>query len=134
MIGTPGHIFAATVSMGFMISGVRGGGVLLTSLRAPSVVTVIFGSSTSFCRVARTSSAEVPGKMRQFTLARARCGRALVAWPASSIVATQVVCTIPFRPGSCDRVVAACVSVGSLEKAIMAAPMGPGVMAPMRAK
>ncbi len=38
--------------------------------------------------------------MRQFTLARARCGKALGAWPALTMVATRVVRIIELRPGS----------------------------------
>ena len=42
-------------------------------------------------RVACTDSGDTPGRMRQFTFARAICGSALLAWPPSSSVATHVV-------------------------------------------
>ena len=38
-----------------------------------------------------TDAGDTPGRMRQLTLALAICGSALVAWPPSSLVATQVV-------------------------------------------
>ena len=44
--------------------------------------------------VRSTSSGSSPGRMRQFTLAAARCGSAFGACPASTIVATQVVRSI----------------------------------------
>ena len=43
----------------------------------------------------RTAATLVPGKMRQLMLALARCGKALSAWPPSSMVATQVVRSWP---------------------------------------
>ena len=49
------------------------------------------GSAITRSRVARICSGASPGKMRQLTLARAVCGRALGAWPPESMVATQVV-------------------------------------------
>src|SRR5436190_13347576 len=88
--GTPGHMALEILSIGPSTDGgneVGGGG----ALRVLGMVTATFGSSTSLIRVWRTSSGATPGKMRQLTLAVARCGRALVAWPALSIVATQVV-------------------------------------------
>ena len=54
-------------------------------------------------------------------LARARCGRALVAWPASSIVATQVVRSVAFQLGSFAATSAiAFASSGFLTRAFIA--------------
>ena len=50
--------------------------------------------------------------MRQLTLARARCGSALVAWPASSMVATQVVRSVAFQLGSLPATSAIACRVG----------------------
>src|SRR5580658_4458748 len=94
-IGVTGHIWAATLSTGFMIPGVSGGGALITSLRLPVMVTLISGSATSAVSLSRTSSAVVPGKMRQFKLASARWGWALVAWPPLNIVGMHVVWMMP---------------------------------------
>jgi hypothetical protein len=59
--------------------------------------TVIFRSpSTSVSRVF-TDSGVAPGRMRQFTFAVASCGRALLAWPPVSRVATHVVRIIEFQ-------------------------------------
>src|ERR1700681_3662106 len=71
-IGVPGQISAATLSTGFMIRAVSGGGALITSLRLPAMVTLISGSATSAVSLSRTCSAVVPGKMRQLLLASAR--------------------------------------------------------------
>ena len=48
-------------------------------------------SPTTRSSAARVSSAVSDGRMRQFTFASASCGRAFVAWPPESIVATHVV-------------------------------------------
>src|SRR6516164_2960945 len=90
-IGEPGQILAATVSTGFMICGVSWGGSLTTSLRFPTMVTLISGSATSAVSLSRTCSAVVPGKMRQLALASARWGWAFVAWPPLNIVGMHVV-------------------------------------------
>src|SRR2546430_17627405 len=87
--GTPGHICELTASTGATISRVSGGG----GERVASWVGVILILSFAMtrARVFCTSATGSPGRMRQFTVARARWGRALVGCPASSIVATQVV-------------------------------------------
>src|SRR5438477_12878464 len=97
--GTPGHILAASSSTGLKILGVRGCGPLGTSLRLSAKVTLISGSATSSCSLARTCSGVVPGKMRQLMLASARWGRALLAWPAFNRVGTQVVCNTALKDG-----------------------------------
>src|SRR5437868_14172332 len=92
--GTPGHILAVSVSTGLKILAARGWGPLGTSLRLSASVTLISGSATSSCNLARTCSGVVPGKMRQLILASARWGKALLAWPALNKVGMQVVCRI----------------------------------------
>ena len=118
--GTPGQNCAASFSMGARISRVSGGGGELGP-RVSSVVTLTAGSATSSSSFARTVSCVTPGKMRQLMFARARCGRALVACPASSMVATQVVRKVAFQPGSfADTSPIACASAGSRTNACMA--------------
>ena len=50
---------------------------------SPSCFTWIAGSASTFSMVFCTSAGASPGRMRQFTLARASCGSAFCAWPAS---------------------------------------------------
>src|SRR5882762_8317936 len=83
--GTPGQKWASSFSTGARISRVSGGGGELGP-RVSSVVTLIAGSATSSSSCARTASCVTPGKMRQFMFALARCGKALVACPASTMV------------------------------------------------
>ena len=64
------------------------------------MVTATAGSPTTLLRVSSTASTETPGKMRQFTLALARWGSALVAWPPESSVATHVVWMTALEEGS----------------------------------
>src|SRR6185437_9766264 len=97
--GTPGQNSAVSFSIGSITAGVNGGGGDVGP-RVSSVATLISGSATSSSSFARTASVGTPGKIRQLTIARARCGNALVAWPASSMVATQVVRSIAFQLGS----------------------------------
>src|SRR5580700_974628 len=119
--GTPGQNCAVSLSIGFRRAGVRGGGGE-EGPRVSRVVTLTSGSAITRSRSARTDSAETPGKMRQLMLARARCGSALVAWPASSIVATQVVRSVAFQLGSLLETSAIdFASVGSRTRAFMAA-------------
>ena len=49
--------------------------------------------------VSTTSSGRSSGSIRQFTLAAAVCGSALLAWPPSSRVATQVVRSTELNQG-----------------------------------
>jgi hypothetical protein len=58
-------------------------------------------------------------------LASARCGSALLAWPAESSVATQVVRRRPLKSGSSATRAAAFVSFGLLAKAAIALPISP---------
>src|SRR6202043_3356687 len=100
--------------------GVSGGGGDVGP-RVSSVVTLTAGSATNSSSFARTDSVLTPGKMRQLTIARARCGSALVAWPASSIVATQVVRSVAFQLGSLlETSASAGASVGTRKNAFMA--------------
>jgi hypothetical protein len=79
------------------MAGVNGGGGELGP-RSSSDVTCTASSATSSSSFLRTVSISTPGKIRQLMLARARCGSAFVAWPASSIVAIHVVRNIAFPP------------------------------------
>src|SRR5208337_2327784 len=99
-IGIPGHMVAKVRSSAVVTSGSSGeGGTATMGMSFPSAVfsgtTVILtlGSAATRSNVLRTLSGSSPGKMRQFTLARAVCGSALGAWPPDSIVATHVVCS-----------------------------------------
>ena len=97
MTGTPGHISVVTFSIFDMTSGLRGddwrcgGGAARFGLFAPTIVTPIFGSASTRSSAACVSAGVSCGSIRQLTLARAVCGSALLAWPPSSRVATQVV-------------------------------------------
>src|SRR5215467_11752449 len=103
MVGTkgmPGHILVKVFSMALVTSGSSGeGGTGTTGTTFPSgsacatMLIFTFGSLATRWRVFRISCGSSPGKIRQFTLARAVCGSALGAWPPESIVATQVVCS-----------------------------------------
>src|SRR5450432_4735550 len=54
-------------------------------------VTVILESASTWFSVRSTSAGLSTGRMRQFTVAVAVCGRAFSAWPPESMVATHVV-------------------------------------------
>src|SRR5262245_21829759 len=87
--GTPGHIAAVIASTGRITSAVSGDGGLGFASRTGAMV--IRPSLTTLTRVSRVRSAVSVGRMRQLTVARAVCGKAFSACPASIIVATQVV-------------------------------------------
>ena len=91
--GTPGKYWAESFSIGPTMAG-SSGGVLASGRSGGTGVTVTPASATTFCSCACTSAIGWPGKMRQLMLAPARCGSALLAWPPSSSVATQVVRSI----------------------------------------
>ena len=76
----------------------------------------------------RTSSIFTPGKMRQFTLATALCGKAFWACPPSSMVATQVVRVWPTYDGLAASAAAAASSFGLAANFAMAWPSSPGVV------
>src|ERR1700733_11370216 len=86
--GTPGQNAAVNFWIGPIISGVSGGGEAVGP-RVSGEEIFTAGSATNSSSLARTVSVLTPGKIRQLIFARARCGSALVAWPASSMVATQ---------------------------------------------
>src|SRR3569833_44844 len=124
-IGVPGHISFETCLIGPMISGVSGGGGP-AGLGVPSAVTVTLGSPAAWIRAWRTLSTDWPGKMRQFTMALARWGRALSAWPPMIMVATQVVREDECQPASRETTASALATVGSFSRALMASPISPG--------
>src|SRR4029453_10923337 len=98
--GVPGQYFAVSFSTGPNTFGFRVCGPLGTSLGVDASVPLISGSLASSASFWRTCSGVVPGKMRQLTLAVARWGSALVAWPPDSMVAMHVVCSTPLYLGS----------------------------------
>src|SRR6185436_443099 len=87
---TPGYVSAVSFSIGAITLRDRVGGAPTFS-GADWNSTVTFGSSMARINSWRISSCACPGKMRQLTLAVARCGRALGAWPPAIWVATQLV-------------------------------------------
>src|SRR5215470_4885085 len=97
--GKPGHTSETTFSSGWNTSWRSGGGgydcvdnpCSVTTPFALTYITEILGSARMSTSFRRMSSDECPGAMRQFTFAFAICGSALLACPASSRVATQVV-------------------------------------------
>src|SRR5262249_47240507 len=130
----PGNISFVSDSTTVITSGRRGDGLL--GLASPTNDTLIFGSASTPTSVSRTEFGETPGRIRQFTLAVASCGRALVAWPPDSIVATQVVRIIEFQYGSCadSRAAAAGSGVGFATPRMWAAPFGSASTAADRPK
>src|SRR5438034_1070258 len=88
--GTPGKYLATSFSAGPRIFGSSGGGTA-TGRTGGTGVTLTPGSEMAATRAACVPATVSPGKIRQLTLAVARCGRALFACPASNSVATQVV-------------------------------------------
>ncbi len=101
---------------------------------ARSVEIFTFGSPITRTSVACTSSVVASGRMRQFTLARARCGSALGACPPQSIVATHDVRICELYAGSVDSVAIALAFVGSFASVFIASPIAPGVIAAERSK
>src|SRR5262245_12340770 len=86
--GRPGKCVAARRSTTEYQEDVAGDGGLLTG----AVITLsLILSPARRRRTVSTSSPESPGRMRQLITARAVCGSALLAWPASTRVATHVV-------------------------------------------
>ncbi len=86
---TPGQIALVARSTAFMTSGERGdGGEMPRALR--SSVHAHLVSATTRTSVSRTPCRRLVGESRHWIVARARCGSAFSAWPASSMVATQV--------------------------------------------
>ena len=124
MIAMPGAR-ADTASRTASITSARNGDASLP-VGSFSVVTVALGSLTTFTSCAFTSSIGTPGKMRQLTLTFALCGRALSAWPACAMVATQVVRTCPTNSGRLDRIFAAAGSPVSAKRRI-ACPTSPPI-------
>ncbi len=117
-----------------MTAGVSGGGSD-ASLRVSSVVTFTIGSAAAASRLSRTDSTEVRGKMRQLTLATARWGRALVAWPPLSMVAMRVVRRMAFIDGSDAAICRASATFdGSLANAPSARPASPPTIGAMALK
>jgi len=131
--GTPGQSSALTFSAGPRISRVSGGGGERTAWCVG--VSLILSSASTRTSVRVTSSTGSPGRMRQFTIARARCGSAFVAWPASTIVATQVVRTVALLNAVEEESRAiACGSGGLRRIAAMSAAIGPCSIFDMRSK
>ena len=81
----------------------RSGAVSETSPESDTYFTVSFASPKIAINCCRISSGEWPGKIRQFTLACAVCGSALLACPAASRVATQVVLKFAVEARLCAK-------------------------------
>src|SRR5262245_39235494 len=92
---TPGNIAVVSDSTADIRSGRSGDGELGFAFLTNE--TVIAGSASASVSLAFTVSGSTPGRMRQFTLAVASCGRALFACPPASRVATHVVRIIEFQ-------------------------------------
>src|SRR5690242_783450 len=88
--GTPGKYFFSTASAGPITLGSSVGGLASGRIGGTGVM-VILESPMTLAKAARVPSTVSPGKMRQLILAPARWGSALLAWPPSNRVATQVV-------------------------------------------
>src|ERR1051325_3565108 len=86
---TPGQSALVTDSIGPMTAGLSGDASL--GFASATNGTAIFGSANTDSSFVLIVAGDSPGRMRQLTFAAASCGSALVAWPPSSIVATQVV-------------------------------------------
>src|SRR5688500_556076 len=117
--GTPGHISLVTRSISLIRAGVSGDGGEFRA--APWKVIFTPVSPTTRSRTAFTCSGVSSGRMRQLTLARARGGNALVAWPPSSIVDTHDVRSCELYRASADSVAAAAASAGLATMARIAA-------------
>src|ERR1035441_7995371 len=118
--GTPGHISSANFSIGFRIRGVSGVGAA-AGPRTSGIVTFTVGSAPSLTSWARTSR-DTPGKMRQLMFAVALWGKALVAWPAESMVATRVVRSMACQFRSRSSTATEVALSGFLTRAAMAMP------------
>src|SRR5450631_3006380 len=109
--GVPGQIWVTREVKGSKTSGSGGGGTMALRSGAVSETSpaseTYFTVSLEFPKMSiswwRISSGEWPGKMRQLTLACAVCGSALLAWPATRRVATQVVRKLALKLGSVER-------------------------------
>src|SRR5882757_7840570 len=118
--GTPGHISATTLVKGCMTSGFKSvggtaldvGAVSLTSPLSFTYRTVTLGSWMILINCCRISSRELLGRIRQFTLADAVCGKALLACPPLRRVGTQVVRMVALYFGISDRCFMACSEGG----------------------
>src|SRR5437762_2261591 len=134
MTGTPGHIRRVTFSTGPIISGVSGDGLAGTAVLSLIGVTRTESSATTRTSVALISPGASPGIMRQLTMARARWGSALGAWPPSSIVGTQVVRSCALYIGDIERRAALTESRGSLAMVRMSDAICPVWMLAKRSK
>src|SRR4051812_36809111 len=84
---TPGHIASVIDSIGRISSGNSGEGAL--GFASSMNDTATLGSATTSASFSLTAAGDSPGRIRQFTVAVAVCGSALLAWPPSTRVATQ---------------------------------------------
>src|SRR5215203_1513148 len=93
--GTPGQSDVVTAVMADMRSSRRGEGGPLWGV--PSTVITIAVSAMIRWSVDVTDATDSSGNTRQLTFAVAICGRAFLAWPPSSCVATHVVRSVAFH-------------------------------------
>src|SRR4051812_29656831 len=104
--GEPGKYLAASFSAGPMILGSSAGG-WATGRIGRSGVIVTLGSPIGAVSAAWVSAPVRPGNIRQLIVAAALWGSALLAWPPSSKVATQVVRSIEWKLRSVSTIAAA---------------------------
>ena len=78
----------------FLIGDKSRANAIEDALRKRRLTDVFEGAELALLQYAETLTL-TPGKIRQLTVAVADCGSAFSAWPACSIVATQVVRVLP---------------------------------------
>src|ERR1039458_9390482 len=129
----PGQMACVMLVSGDQTSGIGAGGTIAVRSGAVALTSPEFDTYSTFnCESAkmemsclRVSAGEWPGRIRQFTMAWAICGSSLVASPAFSRVATQVVRNLALNAGSALRRAAAAVSGGVAKIARMSAAVSP---------
>src|ERR1039457_1383157 len=106
--GVPGQRTCVSRVNGSKTAGIGAGGTIAFLSGAVSEIspasetnfTLSLSSAKIEISCLRISSGEWPGKMRQFAMACAVCGRALLACRADNLVATQVVRKLALKLGS----------------------------------
>ena len=130
--GIPGQMACVKLVSGDQTSGSGAGGTIAERSGAvapprlsPKHIPPSVGIGKDGDELLPTSSGEWPGRIRQFTMAWAICGRALLASPASSRVETQVVLNLALKAGSALSRAAADISGGVARIARISAAVSP---------
>ena len=118
--------------MGPSTSALSGDGATICASQSGRIATP--ASPINRCNVAATSAGVSPGTMRQFRIARARCGSALSACPPSIRVGVQVVRSRALYSGRADSTASAPRSAASRSIARIAAATGGASIAAVRSK